>query len=100
MQLSFLLFAAYACTASATITWTLQLITNPTTDEQDAYTGIADAMLKAVARYHKYSSANRTIRVAYVPGLIPTADGSNIGDIRFGSDRQYMIERVAFHEIT
>jgi hypothetical protein len=99
MQLSILLFAAYACTASARINWTLQKTTNPTTDQKDAYTKIEAAMTKAVARYQKYSDANKTIRVAYSPG-VPTAEANYNGDLRFGSNRAYMTERTAMHEIS
>jgi hypothetical protein len=99
MKLSTLLFAAYACTASAKLTWTLQKTTNPTADQKDAYTKIEAAMTRAVARYHKYSDANKTIRVAYSPG-VPTAEANYNGDLRFGSNRAYMTERTAMHEIS
>ncbi|CAN9406821.1 unnamed protein product [Alternaria alternata] len=56
-------------------------------------------MTKAVARYEKYSDANKTIRVAYAPG-VPTAEANYNGDLRFGSDRAYMTERTAMHEIS
>ncbi|KAF1935896.1 hypothetical protein EJ02DRAFT_459979 [Clathrospora elynae] len=56
-------------------------------------------MTKAVARYTKFSDASKTIRVAYVPG-VPTAEANYNGDLRFGSDRAYMSERTAMHEIS
>jgi hypothetical protein len=99
MQLSLLFLTAYVCTTSATLTWSLQKASNPTADQSDAYTKIEAAMTKAVARYHKYSDANKTILVAYAPG-VPTAEANYNGDLRFGSDRAYMTERTAMHEIS
>jgi hypothetical protein len=99
MQFSLLLVAAYACSASARLTWSLAKASNPTADQRDAYTKIEAAMTKAVARYEKYSDANKTIRVAYAPG-VPTAEANYNGDLRFGSDRAYMTERTAMHEIS
>jgi hypothetical protein len=99
MQFSLLLVAAYACSASARLTWSLAKASNPTADQRDAYTKIEAAMTKAVARYGKYSDANKTIRVAYAPG-VPTAEANYNGDLRFGSDRAYMTERTAMHEIS
>lgn len=99
MQLSFLLFAAYACTASARLSWSLAKVSDPTPDHEDAYAKIEAAMTKAVARYEEYSNANKTIYVAYVPG-VPTAEANYNGDLRFGSDRAFMTERTAMHEIS
>ncbi|KAH7338528.1 ricin B lectin [Pyrenochaeta sp. MPI-SDFR-AT-0127] len=100
MHLSALVvIAAYACTSSATLTWALSKVANPTADQQDAYTRIEAAMNKAVTRYHRYSDANKTIRVYYSPG-VPTAEASYNGDLRFGSNRAYMTERTAMHEIS
>lgn len=91
--------ATYASTATAAITWTLQKTTNPTADQTDAYKRIEAAMKDAVARYAKYSDANKVIRVAYAPG-VPTAEANYNGDLRFGSDRAYMTTRTAMHEIS
>jgi hypothetical protein len=99
MHFSLLFLAAYACTASARITWTLQKTTNPTADQSDAYAKINAAMTAAVARYSKFTNANKTIRVAYSPG-VPTAEANYNGDLRFGSNRAYMTERTAMHEIS
>ncbi|KAI4663702.1 uncharacterized protein J4E78_004120 [Alternaria triticimaculans] len=99
MQFSLLLVAAYACTASARLSWSLAKASNPTADQRDAYIKIEAAMTKAVARYEKYSDANKTIRVAYAPG-VPTAEANYNGDLRFGSNRAYMTERTAMHEIS
>ncbi|KAI1500721.1 hypothetical protein F5X99DRAFT_385287 [Biscogniauxia marginata] len=89
---------AYASAASAAISWTLQKESNPTSDQSDAYTRIEAAMQLAVARYARYSDASKTIRVYYAPG-VPTAEANYNGDLRFGSDRSYMTERTAMHEI-
>tara|TARA_R110002003_G_scaffold48_26_gene4171 strand:- start:5326 stop:5850 length:525 start_codon:yes stop_codon:yes gene_type:complete len=99
MQLPLLFLAVYACTASAAINWTLQKAANPTADETDAYAKITTAMQKAVLRYSKYSDASKTIRVYYAPG-VPTAEANYNGDLRFGSNRAYMNERTAMHEIS
>ncbi|KAH7141453.1 hypothetical protein B0J13DRAFT_445619 [Dactylonectria estremocensis] len=101
MRFSLLSFVwLYACIASATITWSLQRVSNPTTDQSDAYTRITAAMNLAVARYNRLASrASKTITVQYVPG-VATADGSFSGNIRFGSNRSYMNERTSLHEIS
>ncbi|KAF2261021.1 hypothetical protein CC78DRAFT_608862 [Lojkania enalia] len=95
-----ILFAlvAYISTASAAISWTLQKASNPTADQSDAYSRIEAAMKLAVARYARYSSASKIVRVYYSPG-VPTAEANYNGDLRFGSNRAYMSERVAMHEI-
>lgn len=56
-------------------------------------------MRLAVERYSRLSSASKTIRVQYVPG-VPTAEANYNGDLRFGSDRAYMTQRTALHEIS
>ncbi|KAI1136504.1 hypothetical protein F5Y05DRAFT_420233 [Hypoxylon sp. FL0543] len=89
---------AYASAASAAITWSLQKAANPTADQQEAYTKIEAAMKLAVARYAKWSDASKTVRVYYSPG-VPTAEANFNGDLRFGSDRSYMTQRTAMHEI-
>lgn len=94
-----LVLAAYVSSTSAAITWTLQKTTNPTADQSDAYAKIEDAMTKAVARYARFSDAVKTLRVAYVPG-VPTAEANYNGDVRFGTNRAYMNERTALHEIS
>jgi hypothetical protein len=100
MKLSALLLTAtYASTITATLTWTLQRVSSPTADQNDAYAKIDAAMKKAVARYTKFSDANKVIRVYYAPG-VPTAEANYNGDLRFGSDRAYMTERTAMHEIS
>ena len=85
---------------SAALTWSLQKVSNPTADQQDAYTRIEKAMTLAVARYHRLcdNTCTKTIRVAYATG-VPTAEASYNGDLRFGKDRAYMTERTAMHEI-
>ena len=85
-------------TAAATITWSLERASNPTHDQQTAYDLITKAMNAAVARYNNLSDLGKSITVRYDPS-VPTADGSNNGTIRFGSNRSYMTERTALHEI-
>ncbi|KAF2797055.1 hypothetical protein K505DRAFT_322834 [Melanomma pulvis-pyrius CBS 109.77] len=90
---------AYASSVSGAITWTLQKASSPTADQTDAYQKIEAAMKLAVARYTKFSDANKTIRVYYAPG-VPTAEANYNGDLRFGSNRSYMTQRTALHEIS
>lgn len=100
MQLSSLLLgAALGCLASAELTYTISKSSSPTSDESDAYTKIAAAMDAAIARHKALSSkASKTLTVEYNTG-VATADGSTNGNMRFGSDRAYMTERTALHEI-
>ncbi|MEU0411899.1 hypothetical protein ABZ307_29315 [Streptomyces griseorubiginosus] len=84
--------------AAATITWTLERAGNPTADQQSAYTRITSAMNAAVNRYNNLSDLGKSITVRYDPS-VPTADGNLNGTIRFGSNRSYMTERTALHEI-
>ncbi|KAI1375829.1 hypothetical protein F4677DRAFT_102188 [Hypoxylon crocopeplum] len=88
----------YASAASGAITWSLQKASSPTTDQAEAYSRIEAAMRLAVARYARYSDASKTVHVYYSPG-VPTAEANYNGDLRFGSDRSYMTERTAMHEI-
>ncbi|WP_330292651.1 hypothetical protein [Streptomyces sp. NBC_00576] len=84
--------------AAATITWSLVRASSPTADQQSAYNQITTAMNAAVSRYNNLSDLGKSITVRYEPG-VPTADGSLNGTIRFGSNRSYMNERTALHEI-
>jgi len=84
--------------AAASITWSLERASNPTADQQDAYNRITAAMNAAVSRYNNLSDLGKNIRVRYEPG-VPTADGNINGTIRFGSNRSYMTQRTALHEI-
>ncbi|KAI2609687.1 uncharacterized protein GGS25DRAFT_530768 [Hypoxylon fragiforme] len=89
----------YVTATSAALSWSLQKASSPTADQSDAYTKIEAAMKLAVARYARFTDASKTIRVYYAPG-VPTAEASYNGDLRFGSDRAYMTERTAMHEIS
>ncbi|MFF7722891.1 hypothetical protein ACFZDB_26505 [Streptomyces luteogriseus] len=84
--------------AAATITWSLVRASNPTADQRSAYDLITKAMNAAVARYNNLSDLGKNLTVRYEPG-VPTADGNINGTIRFGSNRGYMNERTALHEI-
>ncbi|KAF4969076.1 hypothetical protein FSARC_3638 [Fusarium sarcochroum] len=90
---------AYVSTTSAAITWTLEKSANPSADESDAYGKIEEAMRLAVARYSRFSGASKNIQVTYVPS-VPTADANYNGSLRFGSNRSFMNERTAMHEIS
>ncbi|KAI1812768.1 hypothetical protein GGS20DRAFT_556572 [Poronia punctata] len=100
MRISILAAAAAAlvASASATINWSLEKSSNPSSDEQDAYGKIEAAMTLAAARYARWTSASKDVHVYYTPG-VPTAEANYNGDLRFGSDRSYMTERTAMHEI-
>ena len=57
-------------------------------------------MTLAVERYTKFAvRPNKALTVQYVPS-VATADGNYNGNIRFGSNRSYMNERTALHEIS
>lgn len=57
-------------------------------------------MALAARRYGQFSGrAQKTVHVYYSPG-VPTAEANYNGDLRFGSDRSYMTERTALHEIS
>ncbi|OLN91964.1 hypothetical protein CCHL11_01485 [Colletotrichum chlorophyti] len=100
MKLSLLTaIVASVSAAQGAITWTLQKAANPTADERDAYTKIEAAMKLAVARHSRLGKATKSLRVYYTPG-VPTAEANYNGDVRFGSNRAYMNERTALHEIS
>lgn len=100
MQLyNILLAAAMGSLVSAEITYTVTESANPTSDETEAYSLIKAAMDAAIQRHtDNGSKASKTLTVEYNTG-VSTADGSSSGNIRFGSDRSYMSERTALHEV-
>jgi hypothetical protein len=77
----------------------LEKAANPSTDQADAYALIEAALTAAVARHSRLGSASKAIYVYYVPG-VPMAEASYDGTIRFGTDRPYLNERTALHEIS
>ncbi|MDQ1084238.1 MULTISPECIES: RICIN domain-containing protein [Microbacterium] len=81
------------------ITWSLSRSANPTEDEADAYARITDAMNRAVARYNTFNNTWRHLTVEYAP-WVQTADASINGNIRFGSNRGFMQEGTALHEMS
>lgn len=83
----------------AKITYVLNRSQNPTNDELDAYARITDAMDRAVARTNRFDNIQRQLWINYIPG-VPTAEGNSDGVISFGSDRSYMNEGVALHEMS
>ncbi|MBC9724389.1 hypothetical protein [Streptomyces sp. TRM68367] len=90
--------APQARVGAADITWRLERAGSPTEDQRTAYDQITRAMNAAVARYNNLSDLGKAITVRYEPG-VPTADANLNGTIRFGSNRSYMTERTALHEI-
>ncbi|KAK8094885.1 hypothetical protein PG997_001570 [Apiospora hydei] len=100
MKLSLLATLATSLSvAHGAINWTLEKASNPTADQSDAYTKIESAMKLAAARHARLGSASKNIRVYYTPG-VPTAEANYNGDLRFGSNRAYMNERTALHEVS
>lgn len=100
MHLPALAVLLQATGAFAALSWSLSRNPNPSQDEADAYGRIETSMNAAVARYNQLApDAVKTITVQYDPG-VATADGSFNGNIRFGSNRSYMNERTALHEIS
>ncbi|KAH8434270.1 uncharacterized protein LDX57_011908 [Aspergillus melleus] len=97
--LRFISVIAAASTASATLTWSLDKSSDPSSDQTEAYGLIEAAMEAAVARHSRLGDASKELHVSYAPG-VPTAEASYDGSIRFGSDRAYMNERTALHEIS
>ncbi len=83
---------------TGSITYTLVRASKPTADQEDAYSRITTAMNAAVKMYNGQTSLSRSITVQYVPS-VATADGNMNGTIRFGSNRGYMTQRTAMHEI-
>lgn len=81
------------------VTYTLQKVSNPTSDQQDAYDKIQSAMDKAVSFYNQYTTITKSLNIVYEPS-VSTADGNINGTIRFGSNRTYMNYITAMHEIS
>jgi hypothetical protein len=86
------------CPATGHITYTLTRASAPTADQADAYTQITAAMDLAVAEYNCYLNVTKALTVSYNTG-VATADGSYSGAIRFGSNRVFMKQVTAQHEI-
>lgn len=83
---------------SGNISYTLQRASNPTQDQQSAYNAITKAMDAAIGYYNQLTTITKQLTVQYNPGT-PTADASFNGNIRFGSNRSYMVVLTAMHEI-
>lgn len=80
------------------VTYTLAKSANPTAEELNAYALITKAMDSAIWYYNNYTTFTKVLYVSYVPS-VATADGSNSGSIRFGSNTAYMQKATAMHEI-
>lgn len=97
---SLLLWLSATAPILAAITFRVTKVSNPTSDQADAYAKIESAMSAAVVRYNRLTTRpSKTITAQYVPG-VQTADGNFNGNIRFGSNKSYMNERTALHEIS
>lgn len=91
--------AASVYTVSAEITYTVHKSANPSEDELDAYSRIETSIQLAVDRHNLLGGATKFLNVYYAPG-VPTAEANYNGDVRFGSNRSYMNERTALHEVS
>lgn len=111
---------AYAAENYNKVTYTLAKVANPNDDQKDAYNRITKAMDAATARWNKWNSEHPSdsiamhLNVNYRPG-VPTAQANPKyalnqngwkgwgpgfeGTIDFGSNRSYMVEGTALHEI-
>lgn len=91
--------AATASLAAAEITYTIHKSANPSEDELDAYSRIETSIKQTVDRHNALGGASKNLNVYYAPG-VPTAEANYNGDVRFGSNRSYMNERTALHEVS
>jgi hypothetical protein len=90
--------SAAPCPAGGHITYTLSKVSNPTSDQVDAYARITAAMDQAVATYNCYANVTKALNVSYVPS-VPTADANINGSIRFGA-KSTMQKITAMHELS
>lgn len=86
------------CPAAGRITYTLNRAANPTSDQLSAYALITTAMDQALAVYNCQTNIRKALTVSYDPS-VPTADGNQNGNIRFGA-RSTMQQITAMHEIS
>lgn len=93
-----LLTVIFALTVQGAVTYTLQRLSTPNADQQDAYQKIEKTMDIATGYYNTYTSINKSLTVQYNTE-VKTADASFKGNIRFGPDRSYMVVLTALHEI-
>jgi hypothetical protein len=80
------------------ISYTLSTVTNPSSDQSDAYGKIRAAMDSAIWYYNTYTTITNKLTVEYNTS-VSTADGSSNGNIRFGKNRSYMTVCTSMHEI-
>jgi hypothetical protein len=88
---------SFTSAALGHVTYTLIKEANPTAEQLNAYQLIKIAMDSAMYYYNTYTTFTKNITVYYVPG-VPTADASNNGTMRFGSNTYYMNVGTAMHE--
>jgi hypothetical protein len=87
-----------ACTKSGHLSYTLDRVANPTADQSSAYDAIDAAMQQAISFDNCYLDVTKALKVVYDLNE-PTASGGMAGTVAFGSDRQYMTQATAMHEI-
>jgi hypothetical protein len=85
------------CPGSGQFTYTLEMASSPTQDQQEAYALITAAMDEAVSYYNCYTDITMHVTVYYDPG-VPTAQANWYGPISFGG-RDYMNYITAMHEM-
>ncbi|MEO6524371.1 MAG: hypothetical protein ABIN91_21985 [Mucilaginibacter sp.] len=80
------------------VTYTINKSAAPTADETAAYARMQFAADSAVWYLNNYTSATKQVTLNYVPG-VATADATNQGWIRYGSDPTYQKLRTTLHEM-
>ncbi|MFW5959724.1 MAG: hypothetical protein ACOCSE_01235 [Chitinivibrionales bacterium] len=98
MLISGILISRVSAQNTGSVTYTLHRESNPTQDQEEAYSMIESAMDSAVGYYNRYTEITKTLNVYYNTD-VPTAEANFNGTISFGSNRSYMVVHTAMHEI-
>ncbi|MCX2494922.1 hypothetical protein OQX63_15640 [Pedobacter sp. PF22-3] len=83
--------------AKGNVTYTINKSTNPTSEEMDVYARLKIAADSACWYLNNYTSATKQLTLNYVPG-VGTADATNTGWVRYGSNATYQKLRTTLHE--
>ncbi|MBO9674084.1 MAG: hypothetical protein J7577_11610 [Sphingobacteriaceae bacterium] len=83
--------------AKGNVTYTINKSSNPTDEEINAYARITAAADSACWYLNNYTSATKNITLNYVPG-VGTADATNTGWVRYGTNATYQKLRTTLHE--
>ncbi|GGH19226.1 hypothetical protein [Pedobacter zeae] len=83
--------------AKGNVTYTINKSSNPTEEEINAYARITAAADSACWYLNNYTSATKNITLNYVPG-VGTADATNTGWVRYGTNATYQKLRTTLHE--